>query len=160
MYWDDDARLQFHCGQWKLLSVDKAQQAKMYLLPYEQFGSRIFEEMVRHDEMRLSLDVLHQGLPRLYDACQAEGIELFYQTKPVALAQWEFSLDVQRHGGIDWFELRPEICCDGQLMTKSEVNEVMQASGVMEKDGVAHIFSLKAQEAFRVFSSACQQVSV
>ena len=159
-YWGDDVWLQFHCGQWQLLSVDKAQEAKMYLLPYEQFGSQIFEGMVRHDEMRLSLDVFYQGLPGLYDACQAEGIELFYQTKPVALPQWEFSLDAQRHGGIDWFELRPEICCDGQLMTKSEVNEVMQASGVMEKDGVAHIFSLKAQEAFRAFSSAYQQESV
>ena len=157
VYWDDDARLQFHCGQWKLLSVDKAQQAKMYLLPYEHFGSRIFEEMVRHDEMRLSLDVLHQGLPRLYDACQAGGIELFYQDKPVALPQWEFSLDAQRSGGIDWFELRPEIRCDGQLMTEADVHEVMQGSGVVEKDDIVHIFSVKAQESFRAFSSVYQQ---
>jgi len=156
-FWDSEVRLQFHQGQWQLLTVDKVKEAWMYLLPYEQFGLRVFENMVRHDEMRLPLDVLHQGLPRLYETCQAADIELFYHTKPVALPRWELSLDAQRPPGIDWFELRPEIRCDGKLMSEAAVEEVMQGRGVIEKDDVVHIFPAQTQEAFRAFSSFYQQ---
>ncbi len=159
-FWESEVRLQFHQGQWHLLTVDKAKEAWMYLLPYEQFGPQVFEGMVRHDEMRLPLEVLHHGLPRLYETCQAAGIELFYHTKPVALPRWELSLDAQRPAGIDWFELRPEIRCDGTLLSESAVEEVMQGKGVIEKDDVVHIFPAQTQEAFRAFSSFYQQEQV
>lgn len=156
-YWDSETRLQFHQGQWQLLSIDKAKESWMYLLPYEQFGPQVFDNMVRYDEMRLPLDVLHQGLPRLCETCHAAGIELFYHTKPVALPKWELLLDAQRPAGIDWFELRPEIRCDGTLMSEAAVEEVMQGRGVIEKDDVVHIFPAQTQEAFRAFSSFYQQ---
>ncbi len=150
---EPEVRLQFHQGQWQLLAVDKAQEARMYILPYEQFGPQVFEHMVRHDEMRLRLDVLHQGLPQLYETCQAAGIELFYHTKPVALPTWELSLDAHRPEGIDWFELRPEIRCDGKLMTESAVQHVMQGHGIIEGDDVVQIFPANTQEALRALSS-------
>ncbi|MDT7042083.1 DEAD/DEAH box helicase [Candidatus Nitronereus thalassa] len=156
-YRDPEVRLQFHQGQWKLLSIEKSKEALMYLLPYQQFGMKVFESMGRHDEMRLPLNVLHQGLPHLYDLCRAAGIELFYHTKPVALPQWELSLEAQRPAGIDWFELRPEIRCDGQSMTEAAVKEVMQGNGIIEKDDVVHIFPVQTQEAIQAFSSFYQQ---
>lgn len=157
VFWESDTRLQFHHGRWLLLAVEKVQEARMYRLLFEQFGPQVFEGMVRHDEMRVPLEVLHQALPRLYEKCEAAGIELFYHTKPVALPQWELSLDAQRPAGIDWFELRPEIRCNGNLMTESEVQQVMQGTGVIEKGDVVHIFPSQTQEALRAFSSFYQQ---
>ena len=156
-YQEDEVVLQFQHDQWRLLSREKAGEAQMYVLPYEHFGPRVFDGMTRHDEMRAPLDVLHRGLSRLYEACQSAGIELFYHAKPVALPQWEFSLDAQRQTGIDWFELRPEIRCDGELLTESTVRQFVQANGVIERDDVVQIFPVQTQEAFRAFSSLFQR---
>ena len=151
-----EVRLQCHRGHWHLLSVDKKREAQMYLLPYEQFGAQVFEGMVQHDEMRLPLDHLHQGLPHLYETCQARGIELWYHSKPVMLSTWALSLHAQRPAGIDWFELRPEIRCNNTLMERAAIQHVINHNGIIEQDDVVHILPTNAQEALRAISSFYQ----
>jgi len=152
-----EVRLQFHHGQWQLLTVEKDREAQMYMLPFEIFGSQVFEHMERYDEMRLPLDMLNQGLPRLYETCQKVGIELFYHSKPVALPKWELSLEAHRPDGIDWFELRPEIRCDGKVIGKDAMQRVIEGPGVVEEEHVVHIFPTQTQEALRALSSVYQQ---
>jgi len=154
-----EVRLQFHHGRWNLVPIDKAQEALFYVLAYEQFGTQLFNGMERHEEMTASLSLVQSRLPRLYDTCQAAGIQLFYHAKPVAEAEWEFALDARHPAGIDWFELRPEIRCNGVVMTDAAVQKVLQGGGVIEQEGAIHIFPAKTREMFQAFSSFYQDES-
>ena len=148
-----ELRLLFHKKQWHLLPIDKFKEAGLYRLPYEQFGPDLFREMRQHDEMTVPLEQLHQQLPTLYEVCHAIDIQLFYHAKPVTIPRWDFSLDVQHPEGIDWFELRPEIRCNGVYMSAEALHRAQQSGGVLETGNAVHLVPSNAREIFRALSS-------
>ncbi len=156
VYTRPEARLQFHQGQWEVLSIEKAQEALLYVLLYEQFGFELFVGMGRHDEMTVPVDLVQRRLPSLYETCHAAGIQLFYHSKPVSVPDWEFALEARHPAGIDWFELRPEIRCNGTVLTEAAVHAVLQGGGLIEQDDAIHLFPTKTRETFQSFSSFYQ----
>ena len=156
VYTRSEVRLQLHQGQWEVLAIEKSQEALLYVLPYEQFGPVLFEGISRHDEMTAPMDLVQRRLPSLYETCHAADIQLFYHSKPVSVPDWEFALEARHPGGIDWFELRPEIRCNGTVMTEPEIQEVLQGGGMIEQEDAIHLFPTKTREMFQSFSSFYQ----
>lgn len=147
-----ESRLRFENEKWHLIPNDKSREALLYQIPFELFGSEIFEETGNHREMSLPAGALYERIALLYSRLTDSGISLFYKNKSVVTSQWDFSFDARRASGIDWFEIRPEIRCDGEVVDEAHCLDLLHHGGVVEKEGFIQILDADAQETLRSIS--------
>jgi superfamily II DNA or RNA helicase len=150
---EPSVRLLVHEGQWCVIPNDWAKEALLYAIPYEIWGLQIFEKMIGHEAMLLSQESLYAGLPECYAKADEAGIELFFQDRPIGTAQWDCSVDARRQPTIDWFELRPEIRCDGVRLESQEVQSILERGGLMEVDGRMRMVDQNTQEILRALTA-------
>lgn len=131
----EEEQLHFHDNAWTTVVPDKQKELLLYRIPCELFGWDVVESMRAWSEMVLPEDRLLESLPLLAERCAAAGIELRLDAQPVRAASWEFHIDASTGSDIDWFELRPEIRCDGKVIDPALFGQVMR-TGVL-RDGAA-----------------------
>ncbi|MEK6804699.1 MAG: DEAD/DEAH box helicase [Nitrospirota bacterium] len=138
VYARPDVRLLIRAGHWHLQPIDKAREALLYQIPFDTFGPEIFRGMQRADEMRIDARLLFQRLPELLEKLSTAGIELLYEDKPLQSARWDCSVQVERGDqegtGIDWFEIRPEIRCDGVALEEEEWRTALRQGGLIDSE--------------------------
>jgi len=138
IYARTDVRLLIRTGQWYLQPIDKAGEALLYRIPFDLFGPEIFRGMRRADELRIDARLLFQRLPDLLAKLTAAGIELLYEDKPLRPSRWDCSVQVERGDqegtGIDWFEIRPEIRCDGVALDEAAWRAALQQGGLIDSE--------------------------
>jgi SNF2-related domain/Helicase conserved C-terminal domain len=148
-----DVRLQINAGRWELQPVDKAREALLYRIPFNVFGPEIFRGMRRCDEMTIDAPRLFQQLPALLETLTTVGIELLYEDKPLQPSQWDCSVHVGRGdgegSGIDWFEIRPEIRCDGVALDEAEWRAALQQGGWIDVKGGLRVLDSQTLERLR-----------
>ncbi|MDH5497270.1 MAG: DEAD/DEAH box helicase [Nitrospira sp.] len=136
VYAGQDVRLQVEGGQWTLQAIDKSHEVLLYRTPYEVFGLDAFRGMPSYDAMMIDTRLLFQRLPDLLDKLTAAGIALLYKDTPLRPIRWDCSVHVGRQDregiGIDWFEIRPEIRCDGVLIEETEWRAAIQQGGMID----------------------------
>jgi superfamily II DNA or RNA helicase len=156
-----DVRLGFHAGRWELRPVDKAREALLYRIPGEVFGPVIFRGMQRCDEMAVDPAVLFQRLPELLEKLTAAGIQLLYRDKPVQISRWDCTLDVERGAsdgtGIDWFEIRPEIRCDGVALDEAEWRSALRQGGLVKTESGLRVLDHSTLERLRAIIDITSQ---
>lgn len=133
-------------GQWFQIPDDKRKQALLYQIPYSLFGQQIFKSMEFHSVMSLPAVPKGAQLQRLFSEFQKHDIDLYINEKPVVATRWEFSIDATRASGIDWFEIRPEIQCNGVRLSEAEWLEALGNSGVREGDDVFEMLDSESRE--------------
>ena len=148
----DEKRLMLHNSAWISAHFNKKKELQLYKIPYEIFGWRIFDDMRGHNEMTVPAKDLHENLPLLYERLRAEGIDLFFDNKPFKTSTWDFSFDARRASGIDWFEIRPEIKCDGKIIDQSLLADIL-SKGTIEKDGCIRIMDSNSKKIFDAIST-------
>lgn len=138
VYARPDVRLLIRAGHWYLQPIDKAKEALLYKIPFDTFGPEIFRGMQQADEMRIDAGLLFQRLPDLLEKLTTAGIELLYEDKPIRSARWDCSVQVERGDqegmGIDWFEIRPEIRCDGVALEEAEWRTALRQGGLIDNE--------------------------
>jgi superfamily II DNA or RNA helicase len=152
LFHQTERQLLIHDGQWISVAVDKAKELSLYRIPYEVFGRDIFKDMRSYDVMTVSNNQLSEGLPLLYDRLKEEGIALFFDHKPVKTGSWEFAFDATGPAELDWFEIRPEIRCDGHLVDERTWQRIMQGRGINEEDDCIRIMDANSRRVFRMVS--------
>jgi len=152
LFRERDVRLRIAEGQWVLVPNEKAKEVPLYQIPYTLFGPKIFRDMERYNEMVLPARTLYEKLALLNTRLKAAGIELYFKKKPVATATWDFSFDAKRHSGIDWFELKPEIRCDGELVDERVWEALLQQRGIVEQEGTLQIVDANTQELLKTLA--------
>lgn len=149
---EPSVRLVVHDGHWCVVMNDWAKEALLYAIPYTLWGPSLFEGMMEHDEMSLPLTNLYPLLPELHAKLQEVGIGLFYQDQPITTSQWDCSIDARRASSIDWFELRPELLCDGVRIEAKDIEKILERGGMMEADGIIRIVDQNTQAILRAFA--------
>lgn len=138
VYARPDVRLQISGNGWALMPIAKTREALLYRIPFEVFGQDAFRHMRHYDRMAIPGGLLFQRLPDLLEKLTAAGIELLYDDKPLASSRWDCSVQVEqsdRDGtGIDWFEIRPEIRCDGEVLDETEWLTALQRGGLVKTE--------------------------
>lgn len=136
VYARPDVRLQVTGEAWALMPIDKAREALLYRIPFEVFGPDAFRQMRDYDRMAIPGGLLFQRLPDLLEKLTAAGIEMLYDDKPLTSSRWDCSVQVEqsdRDGtGIDWFEIRPEIRCDGLALNEAEWLTALRQGGLVK----------------------------
>ncbi|MBI4686308.1 MAG: DEAD/DEAH box helicase [Nitrospirae bacterium] len=148
----DENVLLCHNSKWITSFSDKRREIPLFKIPYEIFGWETFRDTPGYNRMVVGHDALYEKLPLLYDLLDAQGIELYLENKPVKTSEWDFSFDASRTTGIDWFEIRPEIRCDGKLIDDALFMKILSEKGVVEKDGCVRIMDSNARRIFETVS--------
>ncbi|MBI4688785.1 MAG: hypothetical protein HY754_00710, partial [Nitrospirae bacterium] len=153
IYKAKEERLQFDGDKWRLVPIDKEKEAMLYRIPFELFGWKIFRDTYFDSEMTVPASRFYESLGILYERLKAEGIELSLEGNPVEEARWDISFDATAGSGIDWFELRPEIRCNGEIIDDSAFLNAITQKGFVKKDGFIQILDENTAEALKLMGS-------
>lgn len=140
-----DMQIHFVHGNWQLYSPDRSREALLYLVPYRVFGPKLFERIVLNDTgMAVSEEELLSRLSTLHAQARDENIGLYLDGQPVEQATWDIALNAT-DGTIDWFEIRPEIKCNGQTIERQLWQQALAGKGVIYRNGSVHILDEKTR---------------
>lgn len=151
-----ELRLRLHDRRWLIVSNDKSKEARLYRIPFELFGSELFRGMESANEMSVPAEGLSSRLSDLHARFQEEGIGLFYKGKTVMTSRWDFSFDARRPSGIDWFEIKPEIRCDGALVDEAVWRGALEQRGGVEKETIFQILDSNSKEILERLAAVCK----
>ncbi len=118
---------------WRFAEDDRTTQVRLMRILYELFGVELLEMWEKPGEMTLKQKEVIGMLPLLSEKLQQEGFLLRLGGKPLKSAVWDFTLDATS-STLDWFELRPEIRCDGELVSEEELQQLAKG-GILQRDG-------------------------
>lgn len=138
--------------KWITSFSDKEEEIHLFSIPYEIFGWDIFRDMQAYNRMVVRREALHEKLSLLYERLKARSIALYFETKEVKPSAWDFAFDASITRGIDWFEIRPEIRCDGELIDDALFMKILTGNGVVEKDGCIRIMDSNSRSIFEAVS--------
>ncbi|MDD2541733.1 MAG: DEAD/DEAH box helicase, partial [Desulfuromonadaceae bacterium] len=119
---------------WHFLEDDLRSQVRLIQILYETFGLESFVDALVPVKIERATAKLLKELPRLTARLQAEGFALRIGSEPLAAAAWEFSLDAT-HSNQDWFELKPEIRCNGEMVTGEELRGLLDGNAILQRGG-------------------------
>lgn len=137
---------------WHFLKDDHRCQARLMRILYEMFGLDAFVDDFESVKVELVSSRLLKELPQLTARLQAEGFSIRIGSEPLESASWTFSLDATRSGQ-DWFELKPEIRCNGEMLTDEELNGVL-AGGLLRRNGRLMLLDEISSEVLAMFAGA------
>ena len=159
IYARPDARLQIRDGQWALTPIDKSREVLLYRIPFELFGPQMFYGASGYDRMTIDAPRLFQRLPELLEKLTDAGVPLLCEEAPVRPSRWDCALDVGRRAGIDWFEVRPEIRCDGAIVEEAVWQEAVRRGGLVRTEGGLRILDAASLERLRALASLSEQAA-
>lgn len=133
-------------GEWHIASHNSEREALLYRISYEVFGWELFEHATTADTTSIPATLLHAHLPLLCERFTKLGIDLFLKGKPVRQARWEFTMIATRKSNIDWFEIKPEIRCDGSLLDDISLEALFASRNTVEKDDFIQILDANSHE--------------
>ena len=138
---------------WHCVEDDRHSQARLIRILFEMFGVDAFTEGATPGGLEVPTVQLLRELPRLVARLQQEGFMLRIGSEPLAEASWEFSLDATR-SGIDWFELKPEIRCNGEILSLEEMSGLFSGAGMLRRGGKLMLLDDISAQVMSMFSGA------
>jgi non-specific serine/threonine protein kinase len=127
-----DFRLFLAQNGWALVPLDKEKEVLLYSIPYALFGLHLFEGP--GEAMAVPRELFVDRLRELHRHLEEHDIELTFNDQPILPVTWEFAIDAT-HTDFDWFELRPEIRCDGKSIEKHVWEQALRSRGLALQDG-------------------------
>jgi non-specific serine/threonine protein kinase len=128
-----DLRLFLTENGWALVPLDKEKEILLYSIPYALFGLHLFEGP-GGEAMVVARELFVDRLRDLHRRLEEHGIDLTFNDQPVLPVTWEFAIDAT-NADFDWFELRPEIRCDGKSIEKHVWEQALRSRGLVLHDG-------------------------
>jgi len=138
---------------WLCVDDDVRSQARIIQLLFETFGIDAFGDDLPPCGVEVSTAQLLKELPRLAAQLQREGFMLRIGSEPLATASWEFVLDATR-SGMDWFELKPEIRCNGEILSNEDMDGLFNGSGMLRRNGSLMLLDDTSAQVMSMFSGA------
>jgi superfamily II DNA or RNA helicase len=138
---------------WHAVEDDCTTQTRMVRILYEMFGTDAFSGGSMPGKLELSTELFLRELPSLASRLGTEGFSLRIGSEPLAAASWEFSLDATRSNQ-DWFELKPEIRCNGEMLTEEELRGLLDGSGMLRRDGKLMLLDDISAQVLAMFAGA------
>ncbi|HIJ88795.1 MAG TPA: DEAD/DEAH box helicase [Desulfuromonadales bacterium] len=152
--WDEAQTIIYATSDgWRFLKDDQRRQAALLRILYETFGLDSFVDNFVSVKVEVPAVRLMQALPALTQRLQSEGFALRIGSEPLTEASWAFSMDATR-SGLDWFELKPEIRCNGELLTEDELRSLMDGGGMLHRDGKLMMLDELSAQVLAMFAGA------
>jgi non-specific serine/threonine protein kinase len=138
-FYAEEAQFLFADSGWTLSSVDKQREKLLFLVPYQAFGPALFERVTNDGAtMAVSEELLLSRLYAFHSLATEMGIDLSFGDYPVESVAWDLEVDVTE-SAIDWFEISPEIRCNGKVIPREMWEQALARRGVVVRDGAIQI---------------------
>ncbi|MEI6206619.1 MAG: DEAD/DEAH box helicase [Desulfuromonadales bacterium] len=141
---------------WRFLKDDHRSEARLMRILYDLFGLDHFVNcsvpVTVPITLELETDRFLLKLPNLMERLTTEGFTLRIGSEPLMTASWAFSLDATRSSQ-DWFELKPEIICNGELLTEEELHGLLEG-GMLRRDGKLMMLDEISAQVLAMFAGA------
>ena len=124
---------------WRFVADDRKEQARLVELLYRLFGIDSFCGEPHPAEIKLPREELLLRLGELAGRLREERFDLRFGGALLQQGEWEFTVEaapVAEGGAIDWFELRPEIRCNGELLSEEELQALLAAGMLPQGEGL------------------------
>ena len=151
---ENSSRVLVHEGEWRTVSHDPERETLLFMVPYEVFGAQIFDGTARDGAMRIPVELLYERLSLLCERLAGTGIAVYLRGKPVRQARAEFRIDATHKQNIDWFEIRPEIRCEGRPLDDASLDKLFAGRGLVERDEFIQIFDSNAHRILERIAAA------
>ncbi len=138
-------------GEWLALGVDVSRQTRLLEVLAEIFGFDIFWQAGEGEHFSLERKVFMGRLGELKAALVAEGYSIALAGEELQTVSWTFTLDATR-STIDWFELRPEIRADGELVDEAELMAALNGGGVFRRGGAVFLLDPLTSSTLALFA--------
>ncbi len=119
-------------SRWIRYGMDRLDQFRLLEIPFRMFGPSAFTDTTVPGEIFLTRSELMPRLQELQSKIEAAGFQMLFNGKTVRSVKWEFTLDATR-SSIDWFELRPEVKCEGGDVSAEELEQALKGGGLYVK---------------------------
>ena len=101
---------------------------------------------------------LLSALPTLIESCRAAKVPLTYDGRSIKPAALHFKVAASAAPNrVDWFELKPEVWCDGSLIPQAHWEEILKQGHFIDSDGQVRLVDLTSGAALRRFQRLLQQ---
>jgi superfamily II DNA or RNA helicase len=122
---------------WRFCIEDRSVQAKLVRILYGMFGLDSFQDDETPCSLQLSRETLLPRLGELSAVLAREGFSLRLGGEPLAAGNWDFAVTADT-AGIDWFELRPEIRCNGELLAVEDIRRLLE-EGILRQGDTCYL---------------------
>ncbi len=138
---------------WFCLPEDLPAQAGILQIMSSIYGTDHFEYGRQPGTILIPRSQFLQSLTKLLEQLKALNIPLSFGETTLETTSLQFSLDATS-SSLDWFELKPEIRINGDLLTDQEIQELMGSNGMISKDGRFLLLDELSSQIMEMFSGA------
>jgi len=97
-------------------------------------------------------------LPDISNLCREKGIPLHYDGRTIKPASLQLKIQAAASAmRIDWFELKPQVWCDGSLIPQSRWMEILRKGHFVDENGEVRLIELKSEAALRRFQKLLER---
>lgn len=115
---------------WHFVADDRREQSRLVELLYRFFGLDAFGgDSPFPAELEVPREALLSRLGELAGRLREAGFDLRCGDSLLQEGEWEFTIEAAPaagDGAIDWFELRPEIRCNGELLGEEQLKALLE----------------------------------
>ena len=148
----EDVHFLFTDHGWRLTSVDKNREKLLFLVPFATFGDPLFDRVADEGAaMTVSGPICWNTFTSSTPLPQRRAWTSLGDY-PIESVAWDLELDVTE-GAIDWFEIRPEIRCNGRVIPRDLWEQALARKGVIVRDGAIQILDEKSMLALSALAS-------
>lgn len=137
-------------NKWFISNVDMKKAAKIYAIPYlifkEEMANNIVSTVVIPREIFLS------KLSELKSKLEEQNIKLFFEKKLLKTKKLDINIDASVKTDIDWFEVKPEILCDGKLLSNEEWENILLNMGTVENEEGISLIDISSLSTLQIIS--------
>ena len=125
---------------WRFIADDRKEQVRLVELLYHFFGLDFFGgELEFPAEIQLPRSEFLTRLGELSSKLKESGFDLRFGNTQLQQGEWEFTVEAVPAtvgGSIDWFELRPEIRCNGELLSEETLKAILEGGMLPQGDAL------------------------
>jgi len=137
---------------WRFGREDRPVQARLVRILYRLFGIDSFVDGEWPCSLKLDRETLLPRLGELVAALEREGFGLRLGRESLAVGAWDFTVSAVADG-IDWFELSPEIRCNGELLAGEDLRRLLE-EGVVRQGNSLYLMADEQRRILELLTGA------
>jgi superfamily II DNA or RNA helicase len=93
-----------------------------------------------------------QRLPFLVEECRKRGVALTYKESAITTSSLQMKVSAREEEGMNWFELRPEVWCDGSLIPQDHWEQILLNGHYLDAQGGLRVIDATSADGLRRMS--------
>ncbi len=129
------------------IGSDLKQQVLSWSVLYVSLGHAFdVQEGMEKGQVRLPAGIFFRNAALLCSLAASQKIAVVLRDKPVELASLSVEINArEQEGSIDWFELHPEVSCNGMKLTPEQWKEILGGGFILDGDTI-RIIDARSQD--------------